>query len=106
MGVQLVVDVASAENQRAVFEKLAAFEEVFDIKACGKCESENLRHVVRTDDKDNKYYELKCMDCYAKLRFGCTKVGNNLFPKRKDDAGEWLPDNAFMRWDKELQKEV
>lgn len=107
MSIQLTVDVASAENHRDVFEKLASFQEVFGVEKCGKCGSEDLRYVVRVDDSDNKYFELKCkaQGCYSKLRFGCTKQGNNLFPKRKNEAGDWLPDNGFVRWNKETGKE-
>ena len=49
---------------------------------------------MRTVD-DNEYYELRCMDCGAKLAFGSMKKGGGLFPKRKDADGklatrQWL----------------
>lgn len=100
------VDLNTVDNPRELFEKLASFQEVFGIDRCGKCGSTNLQYVVRTDDDDNKYYELRCRDCGAKFRFGCTKKGNGLFPKRKAADGSYLPDNGWVKWDKDQQKEV
>ena len=72
------------------------FQEVFEESKCGKCGSENLKFVVRTVD-DNEYFELRCMDCGAKLAFGSMKKGGGLFPKRKD-GDNWLPDNGWTKW--------
>jgi hypothetical protein len=84
------------ESQKDVFESLAKFQEVFDENACGKCESENLKFVVRNVD-DNLYYEIRCMDCGAKLAFGVHKKGGGLFPKRKE-GDNWLPDGGWTKW--------
>jgi ribosomal protein L40E len=69
---------------------------VFEETKCGKCGSENLRFVVRTVD-ENEYFELRCMDCGAKLAFGSMKKGGGLFPKRKD-GDNWLPDGGWLKW--------
>ena len=89
------------KNERELFEQIAHAQEVFDHKQCGKCQSESLRFMVRTDDEDNKYYELKCNDCGAKLQFGCHKKGETLFPKRQDAENKWLPDGGWLKWDRE-----
>jgi DNA-directed RNA polymerase subunit RPC12/RpoP len=89
-----------------LFEQLGVFQEVFGETKCGKCGSENLRFVVRTDAEENKYYELRCVDCGARLSFGCHKKGGGLFPKRKDAEGNWKPDNGWCKWDKASGKEV
>jgi DNA-directed RNA polymerase subunit RPC12/RpoP len=94
-----------ASSQKELFSQLAMFQEVFDETTCGKCGSDNLKFVVRNVD-DNEYYELRCMDCGAKLLFGVNKNGRNLFPKKKDDKGNWLPDRGWIKWDKNLQKNV
>jgi len=96
-------DTATATE---LFEQLATFQEVFGETKCGKCGSENLRFVVRTDADDNKYYELRCSDCGARLAFGCHKKGGGLFPKRKDADGNWKPDSGWVKWDAKLEKEV
>tara|TARA_Y100000310_G_C20481014_1_gene714680 strand:- start:332 stop:667 length:336 start_codon:yes stop_codon:yes gene_type:complete len=89
-----------AETQRDAFQQLSDFQEIFDEVSCGKCASENLRFVVRTVD-ENQFYEIRCLDCGARLEFGSMKQGGRLFPRRKDKEGNWLPDNGWVKWDKE-----
>ena len=84
------------ETVRELWKQIAIFQEVFGETKCGKCGSENLRFVVREND-GNEYYELRCMDCGAKLAFGSMKKGGGLFPKRKD-GDTWLPDNGWQKW--------
>tara|TARA_R100000005_G_C4945855_1_gene168414 strand:- start:596 stop:925 length:330 start_codon:yes stop_codon:yes gene_type:complete len=85
------------ETQRDLFSQLSSFQEVFNETQCGKCGSENLRFVVRQND-GNEYYELRCLDCGAKLQYGVNKKGGTLFPKRKNAEGEWLPDRGWTKW--------
>jgi ribosomal protein L40E len=85
------------DTPKEVFNQLSIFQEVFGETKCGKCGSENLRFVVRVVD-DNPYYEIRCMDCGAKLAFGANKKGGGLFPRRKDAEGSWLPDNGWTKW--------
>ena len=99
MSVEFQVD-----TQVDLFQQLAFFQEVFGETGCGKCGSENLRFQVRNVE-DNHYYELRCLDCGDKLAFGVMKQGGRLFPRRKDKEGTWLPDNGWVKWNKETQKE-
>ena len=85
------------ETQKDIFKQLSSLEEVFGEKVCGKCKSENLRYVVREND-GNEFYELRCLDCGAKLAFGAHKQGGGLFPKRKSPDGEWLSDRGWQKW--------
>jgi ribosomal protein L40E len=91
------------ESQKDVFLELSKFQEVFEETACGKCGSENIRFVVRNVD-DNLYYELRCMDCGARLSFGVHKKGGGLFPKRKDNDGKWLQDGGWTKWNPKTEK--
>lgn len=86
-----------ADTQRELFTQISKFQEVFEETKCGKCGSESLKFVVRNVD-DNEYFELRCMDCGAKLAFGSMKKGGGLFPKRKDADGNWLPDGGWQKW--------
>lgn len=91
------------DTQVELWEELARFQEVFEDTNCsnGKESSDKVRFVVRTDDEDNKYYELHCVDTnkpalrFAKKKFGCHKKGGGLFPK-----GGWV------KWDREKKEEV
>jgi DNA-directed RNA polymerase subunit RPC12/RpoP len=89
-----------ADTQRDVFEQLAKSQEVFSENVCGKCKKDDVRYVVRTDKDENKYYEINCQTCRAKLMLGCSKLGGGLFTKKKLDD-KWLPDNGWVKYDKE-----
>jgi hypothetical protein len=95
MAVNLTIDVASADNQKDIFEKVAQYQEVFGTTKCPACGGTDLRYVVREHD-GNKYYELRCNnpDCRAKLAFGAHKAGNTLFPKK------------WVKWDGKQEVEV
>tara|TARA_Y100000004_G_C8912666_1_gene411657 strand:- start:281 stop:610 length:330 start_codon:yes stop_codon:yes gene_type:complete len=86
-----------AETVKDIFKQASSLEEVFGEVKCGKCGSENVRFVVREND-GNEYYELRCMECGARLAFGVHKKGGGLFPRRKDSDGNWLPDNGWQKW--------
>jgi len=85
------------ETVRDVWKQIAVFQEVFGESACGKCGSENLRFVVR-ENEGNEYYELRCIDCNAKLQFGANKQGGGLFPRRKDADGNWIDNSGWQKW--------
>ena len=91
------------ETQKDIFKQLSSLEEVFGETTCGKCGSENLRFVVREND-GNEFYELRCLDCGAKLSFGSHKKGCCLFPRRKDAEGKWLPDKGWQKWNPTTKK--
>jgi hypothetical protein len=87
-----------AENQKELFETLAAYQEVFAIAACAGCGKSDLRYVVRrqadTKGKEHTYFELRCQSCHAKLSFGQHTEGGTLFPK------------SWVRWDHATKQEV
>jgi hypothetical protein len=84
-------------GQKEIFKELATIQEIFAEEKCGLCGSANLRFVVRNVD-GNDYYELRCSDCGAILAFGQHKKGGTLFPKRKDDNNNWLPNGGWHKW--------
>ena len=92
-----------ADTQRDIVTDIAKFQEIFEESVCGKCGSENVRWQVRNVD-DNLYFELRCMDCGARLSFGSHKKGGGLFPRRKDAEGNWLPDNGWVKWNPKTEK--
>jgi len=99
-------------TQSEIWEQIAHFQEVFEIGPATKNgeSDDNVRFVVR-EVEDNKYYELRYTGSNPKLlgakkSFGQHKKGGGLFPKNKDDEGNWLPDNGWRQWDKDQKKEV
>jgi hypothetical protein len=44
------------------------------------------------------------MKCGARLSFGVHKKGGGLFPKRKDNEGNWLSDNGWVKWNPKTEK--
>ncbi len=102
------------DKQADLWEAQASMEEVFGEFQCGKCQGKNLRHIVRKNADDAKFYELVCVKCGARLAMGVHKKGGTLFPKRKDNetgdvTGEphgWLPDRGWLKWDSEKKKQV
>ena len=91
------------DTQVEIFQQLANFQEIFAETACGKCESEDIKFVMRTVE-DNQYFELRCANCGARLSFGANKKGGGLFPRRKDSDGSWLPDSGWVKWNPKTEK--
>ena len=83
-----------ADSQKELWHQLAKFQEIFEETRCGKCDSNDLRFVVRkaVDDKGKEYdyHELRCKKCWAKLSYGVRENAKDLFPKRKNEDGEIL----------------
>ena len=94
----------TAENAKAMFQEIARVQDVFEAEsACGACSSENIRFVARKVE-DFEYHELQCLDCGAAFRFGQSKTGGGLFPKRKDDQGVPLPNRGWQKYNKQLRE--
>lgn len=114
-----------ADSDVEIWEGLAGLQEVFGEERCGKCKKENksvltghnLKFIVRLNADEDKFYELHCGDCRAKLTYSCTKKGKGLFPVRfqrkdgdyvKDENGKLVPrgDNGWTKWnfDKKVEE--
>lgn len=86
------------EDVKAIFAQIAAVQEVFDADTeCGCCQSKDIRFLHRKVD-DYLFYELSCNACHARFSFGQAKKGGALFPKRKDENGEWSPNRGWSKW--------
>lgn len=98
---RLSVELEGA-GQKEVFKELATLQEIFGESKCGLCNKDSIRFVVRNVD-DNDYYELRC-DCGGILSFGQHKKGGTLFPKRKDDEGNYMPSRGWHKWNKDKDR--
>ena len=86
-----------ASGQKELFKELSTVEEIFGENKCGLCSKANIKFVVRSVE-DNDYYELRCNDCGAVLSFGQHKKGGTLFPKRKDEDGNYMKSGGWYKY--------
>jgi hypothetical protein len=93
---RLQFEFDAATTKEAV-EFLAVIQELFEETTCRQCGSEHVKFDVRNYD-GNTYYKLRCDDCYATLDFGQRRDGVNLFLKRKDADGHWMPNRGWYRY--------
>jgi hypothetical protein len=85
---------AEVPDAKTAFETVAEVQELFDEKACGACQSNDIRCDVRTA-QGFRFYQLKCRGCSARLDFGQHQEGGTLFAKRRNDDGSMKPDNGW-----------
>ena len=90
-------------GQKEIFKDLALVQEIFSEEKCGLCSNPNIKFIVRNVD-GNDFYELRCPECGAILAFGQHKKGGTLFPKRKDDEGNYLPNKGWHKWTNKEKK--
>lgn len=106
--------IVEGSTQKELFEKLAEVDkasEVFNVSQCGICRNKNVRFQIRTEEgktgknkgKMFKFYEMVCNDhkCRAKYSFGQLNEGGGLFPHKKDEEGNYLPNNGWTKFIKE-----
>ena len=87
-----------AETPKELFKRIAGVQEVFEAEhECGCCHSKDIQFRVRTVE-ENDFYELKCCDCGARFQYGQNKKGGGLFPKRRDEAGAFLQNNGWAKY--------
>lgn len=76
---------------------LSDIQNVFEEHKCGACGGTDLRfrHSV---NKGFNFYELHCLNsnCRARLNFGQRQEDQELFPRRKDKDGAFLPNNGWV----------
>lgn len=91
----------NGETAKDIFRQISQVQEVFDAETqCGCCGDKNLKFLARQVD-DFDFYELACssIGCRARFAFGQAKKGGALFPKRKDEDGNWLPNNGWSKYE-------
>ena len=105
IGGKTVVVSKECEQDTDVFKFLHHMDELFGNTTCTRNgqSSDNVRVSVRQDKEDNYYYEMVCFDpsapeChFARRHFGANKKGGGLFPKNKDEQGNWKPWTKFNK---------
>ena len=108
-GLEMQIEAA---NQVDAITQMADLGEIFGIKSCGACNSDDIRWQVRKVSKqvgkkieNYEYIELVCNKCRARLSFGkFSEDPNSVFPKRKDADGNWLPNNGWVKFEGKKQE--
>lgn len=85
-------------TQKELFKQLSEINEIFADEPCGACGDTNTYFNVRTVD-ENDYFERRCPKCHATLPYGQAKKGGKLFPKRKDDNGDWSKTKGWSKYE-------
>ncbi len=89
-----------AQDVKEAFRGLANYLEVFSESVCGVCQSTAIRPSHRTKDSFD-FYELICCQCGAALKLGQSKDQHRLFPKRKDENGNWLENGGWAKYNRQ-----
>lgn len=76
----LQVEFEVATDKEA-FKVLASLDECFGITSCGKCKSEDIMFILRSNKKGHQFPEMKCRKCHYKLAFGQNLEGGSVFPR-------------------------
>tara|TARA_R110000824_G_scaffold7728_2_gene34977 strand:+ start:17409 stop:17783 length:375 start_codon:yes stop_codon:yes gene_type:complete len=108
-----------AEKLSALLEEINSINNALKPEPCGKCGKSEILPRVREVD-DNKFYELQCQNskCMAVLALGVHKESGTLYKKKmktdnkgkaiknEDGKAVYLPDNGWLKWDKEKKQMV
>lgn len=110
-GRQIMI-TEEVESDVELFKFLASMSELFGNSVCERNgqTSDHVKVRVRKDSEENEYYEFVCYkgpaECFGAVkRFGQNKKGGGLFPKSKDKDDKWLPNNGWVKYNKDLNKE-
>ncbi len=92
-----LIETSQVDTEKELFKATANLQAIFAAEdSCGCCQSPYISYRFRTID-ENDYYDLVCNACSASFRFGQTRKGS-LFPKRKDDQNQPLPNRGWSVW--------
>lgn len=87
------------EDNKALFDKLAKIQELFEEESCGSCGSKNLKFSHRTNSQGIVFREIRCQACRHVLKIGATIDGSDIFPRRDDvKTGKILGNNGWHDW--------
>lgn len=93
---QLLFEVVG-NQAKDIWQQVAQIQSLFEAESkCQLCEGTDLRYDYRvTKVGSYKYYELVCRNCGGFFRFGQLRETNEIYPKRKDAQGNYLPNGGW-----------
>lgn len=90
------VTVEGANMEECFKEMAEASDLLSHATKCGKSGADDVILRVRTSG-DYEFSEMFCPSSGCSLQLGRTKAGG-YFAKRKNKAGDWLPNGGWMDW--------
>lgn len=106
---RLVFEITGG-SPKDIFEGIADVQDVFEAdEKCGCCNSDNIRFNVREvtkGPKTFKYFELRCLECWAQLQFGQNQDMKGLFPKRRDENGNSMKNRGWFKYNAQQQDDA
>ena len=87
-----------------IIRGISEVDEVLRNDKCGCCESTNVRPNHRKSGNYD-FYEMLCQDCGAALGLGVRQSDQKLFPRRKDEDGNFLANGGWKKWQGSRQDE-
>ena len=87
-----------------IIRGISEVEEILRNDKCGCCESINVRPSHRKSGNYD-FYEMLCEDCGAALALGVRQADQKLFPRRKDEDGNFLANGGWKKWQGSRQEE-
>ena len=93
-----------APTQKDVWAKLAAIQQCFEIKCCGRCQSQKLEFKHITTGEGYEYLKMHCVECTAQLNMGQHKEGGGLWPKTRDTDGNEMECGGWSVWEPEHKR--
>ena len=96
------------QGVKEIWDGISDIQDCFEspvAQKCGLCGGTDLRFRHRKVDRFD-YREISCtaQGCRGKLEFGQTQEGGRLFARRKDEAGNFIPNNGWVKWDPNKSK--
>lgn len=92
-----------ADTVKQIFAGLAALRQVFEVDACGECDSKKVAPNHR-EYEGNSFYSYVCGECGAQLDVGQKRDDRNLFLKRKDKDGEPIGKDGWYYWKRQERR--
>tara|TARA_Y100001978_G_C23690089_1_gene434235 strand:+ start:54 stop:428 length:375 start_codon:yes stop_codon:yes gene_type:complete len=85
------------QDSEDLFRKTAEMQELLSYgNVCGKTGNPDIIMRVRSSG-EYEFFEYVCPEAGTTLSLGRTKAGG-FYPKRKDKAGDWLPNKGWLTW--------
>ena len=85
---------------KTCFDELACAMEVLGETRCGACDCTDIRFQTR-EAKGFQFREAQCRECGCALAFGQRKADGALYPRRKDEDGNWLDNRGWVKFRRE-----